>query len=313
MQLKLPEWALELVCCPVCKSSISFQDKIRCLNKECAAVFPVVDGIPILLDQKKSIFTADDLVTKKYTYVKPASQHLKEVAFKLAPKISANIKARENYRRLLQLLLLDSENPKVLVLGGGTLGKGIELLLNSSVELLETDVYFGPRTMAIVDAHCIPFQHNSFECVIIQAVLEHVLDPYACVKEIHRVLKHDGLVYAETAFMQQMHGGNFDFTRFTHQGHRRLFAGFQEIESGAVCGTGMVLAWAYEYFLMSLTRSTTIRTILRLFARLTAFWLKYFDYLTIDNPGTIEGASAFYFMGRKSDQTIGDRELIQSD
>ena len=32
---------------------------------------------------------------------------------------------------------------------------------------------------------------ETFDCVIIQAVLEHVLDPKRCVKEIHRVLKKD--------------------------------------------------------------------------------------------------------------------------
>ena len=52
------------------------------------------------------------------------------------------------------------------------------------------------------------------------------------MKEIYRVLKSDGIVYIETPFMQQVHGGKYDFTRFTYLGHRRLFARFQEIESG---------------------------------------------------------------------------------
>lgn len=312
VRLKLPEWALGLACCPVCKGGLSFQNEIRCLNKECAAVFPIVNEIPVLLDPKKSVFSVDDFVAKKDTYFKPLRHHFSKTVFMLAPKICANIKAKKNYRRLSELLLRDSKNPKVLILGGGILGKGIGILFDSSVELIETDVSFGPRTMAIVDAHCIPFEDDSFDCVIVQAVLEHVIAPYTCVKEIHRTLKHEGIVYAETAFMQQVHGGKFDFTRFTHLGHRHLFAQFEEIESGAVSGTGMALAWAYEYFLMSLVRSSTIRTMARLFARLTAFWLKYFDYLTINNPGTMEGASAYYFMGRKSDQTLEDRTLIQA-
>lgn len=141
-------------------------------------------------------------------------------------------------------------------------------------------------------------------------MLEHVINPYLCVKEIHRVLKCDGLVYAETAFMQQVHGGRYDFTRFTRLGHRRLFARFQEIENGAVCGTGMALAWAYEHFLMSLTKSTTFKNLLRRFARFTWFWLKYFDYFKIDNPTTLHAASGYYFIGQKSDQKIDDRTLI---
>ena len=52
------------------------------------------------------------------------------------------------------------------------------------------------------------------------------------------MLKDDGLVYAETPFLQQVHGGPYDFTRFTHLGHRRLFRKFIELESGATAGAG---------------------------------------------------------------------------
>ena len=80
--------------------------------------------------------------------------------------------------------------------------------------------------MLICDANDIPFENGSFDGVVLQAALEHVADPYRCVEETHRVLKEKGLVYAETAFMQQVHGGRYDFTRFTRLGHRRLFRRF---------------------------------------------------------------------------------------
>jgi hypothetical protein len=41
------------------------------------------------------------------------------------------------------------------------------------------------------------------------------------------------------------------------------------------------------------------------------FWLKYFDYYLINKPGTLDGASGYYFMGRRSDQILADRELIK--
>lgn len=312
-KLKLPEWAFEMICCPVCGSDLSFERELKCLNGECFSVFPVVDGIPVLLNQIKSLFSVEDFVKGKDTYYRSDRSGLINTLFCISPKISANIKAKKNFRRLANLLLEMSKSPKVLVLGGSIIGAGmVGFLSNPSIEFLETDVSFGPRAMAIVDAHCIPFRDNSFDCVVIQAVLEHVIDPYACVKEIRRVLKHDGLVYAETAFMQQVHGGKFDFTRFTHLGYRHLFGQFKELDSGAVCGTGMALAWAYQYFLMSLIKSSTFQTMARLFARLTAFWLKYFDYLTIDNPSSLQGASGYYFMGRKSDHQLEDKVLIQS-
>jgi SAM-dependent methyltransferase len=151
---------------------------------------------------------------------------------------------------------------------------------------------------------------NSFDGIIAQAVLEHVVDPYRCAEEMHRVLKTDGLIYAETPFMQQVHGGRYDFTRFTHLGHRRLFRRFEEIDSGAMCGPGMALAWSWQYFLLSFATSQMIRALIRVFAGLTSFYLKYFDYILIDRAGTLDAASGYYFLGRKGKDVLSDRELI---
>jgi ubiquinone/menaquinone biosynthesis C-methylase UbiE len=59
----------------------------------------------------------------------------------------------------------------------------------------------------VCDAHHLPFQIESFDGVIVQAVLEHVFDPNRYVEEIHRVLKMDAVVYAETPFIQQADEG----------------------------------------------------------------------------------------------------------
>ena len=68
------------------------------------------------------------------------------------------------------------------------------LINNTSLDLFETEVSFGTCTVPICDAHDIPFENKFFDGVIIQAVLEHVVDPYRCVEKIHRVLKVKGLV-----------------------------------------------------------------------------------------------------------------------
>jgi hypothetical protein len=131
------------------------------------------------------------------------------------------------------------------------------------------------------------------------------------VEEIHRVLKKQGLVYAETPFMQQVHMGRYDFTRFTYLGHRRLFREFEEIDSGATAGPGTVLAWSYKYFLLSFASSKALTRLIMIFAHLTSFYLKYFDYYLIHKAGTLDAASGFYFMGRKGGQALSDRDLIK--
>src|SRR5207244_1565848 len=77
--------------------------------------------------------------------------------------------------------------------------------------------------------------------------------------EIWRVLKPDGLVCAETPFMQQVHGGCYDFIRFSLLGHRRLFQAFEEVRSGIAVGPGTALAWSWTYFLTSFCGTGRLR------------------------------------------------------
>jgi SAM-dependent methyltransferase len=227
------------------------------------------------------------------------------------PELTANVAAARNYARLAALLGA-TPGARVLVVGGRIAGTGIEALLrHPSVEVVETDVSFGPRTAIICDGHDLPFADGSFDAVVVQAVLEHVLDPHRCVDEIHRILAPAGLVYAETPFMQQVHAGRYDFTRFTPLGHRRLFRRFEEIDSGSACGPGTALAWSYQYFLTSFVESRTMRGALQAFARGTSFFLKYFDRWLVRRPGAQDAASACYFLGRRAEAALEDRELIK--
>jgi SAM-dependent methyltransferase len=301
--------------CPVCRTMLSVTSgKLFCTNAECGCCFPVIDRVPILINEKRSVFSADDFVQRRNTTFNLSQGVLEKVVvrlFNLLPSLSNAIGTKQNYAKFADLLLSQTPTPDVLVLGGSILGDGMEILVdNRQVNVLATDVSFGPLTGLICDAHDIPFADETFDGVIVQAVLEHVVDPYRCLEEIHRVLKPKGVVYAETPFMQQVHMGRYDFTRFTHSGHRRLFRRFSEIASGPVCGPGMALAWSYQYFLLSFTTSKALRAMLRVFASTTSFFLKYFDYYLINKTAAIDAASGCYFMGLKEGMVLSDRELI---
>lgn len=311
--IKLSETVQQLLRCPICKAKLELlEGQYQCKNPACKILFPVINGIPVLLDEDHSVFSINDFVDQRNTTFYQSLNKLERAVIRFTPQISRNIKGRENYHKLAKLLLDQSNTPKVLVIGGSILGKGMEAITaHPCIELVDSDVTFGPRTALVCDAHNVPFEDNSFDGVIVQAVLEHVVDPWQSVEEIHRVLKEDGLVYAETPFMQQVHMGRYDFTRFTHLGHRRLFRKFEEIDSGAVSGPAMALAWSYRYFLFSFTTSNVLRRLIGVFVRFTAFFLKYFDYLLIDKAGTLDAASAFFFLGRKSNQVLADKDLIK--
>jgi len=312
VHIKLEEDILQKLRCPICKSNFELDGSFHCLNAQCRTSFPIVDGIPILINEASSLFRIQDYINHRNTTWGLPSSKAERIAAKLVPDISQNIKAQGNYAKFFQLLLREHPEPLVLVVGGSVVGKGMENGLSlSSVRFIESDVSFGPRTALVCDTHDLPFDNGTFDGVIAQAVLEHVVDPHRCVEEIHRVLKADGLVYAETPFIQQVHMGRYDFTRFTHLGHRRLFRWFEEISSGAVCGPGMALAWSYYFFLRSFVKSELVRKTVYAFASFTSFWLKYFDYYLIDNPAALDAASAFYFLGRRATHTLSDQELIK--
>ena len=118
----------------------------------------------------------------------------------------------------------------MVVVGGGANQHGLDRLYQDpSINVIGFDIYGSDLVQFIADGHSIPLASGSVDAVVVQAVLEHVLDPPQVVREIHRVLRPDGIVYAETAFMQQVHEGAYDFTRYTESGHRWLFRDFELI------------------------------------------------------------------------------------
>lgn len=307
---KMRDQILDDLCCPCCKMSmIHNSSEMTCQNPNCQKKFPIVNGIPILICEESSLFSISD-----YFQGSTIDLPKKNPGFsfeKFLPNSSLNLNSFENYKLFAEELLKDTPKPIVLVVGGRVLGKGMEVFDKyPAIELINSDVAFGPQTQLICDAHDIVFTSCYFNGVIIQAVLEHVVDPQRCVQEIYRVLKEQGLVYAETPFIQQVHEGRYDFTRYTHLGHRRLFRWFTEIASGPTGGPGMALAWSIKYFMISFTNNKLLRRLLAGTARLFSFYLKYFDILLASQPGIFDAASGYYFMGRKNEIPISDRELI---
>lgn len=313
---KLSAGVAETLRCPTChgalqRHSTPSTEALVCTQSACAREYPIVDGIPVLINESRSLFSVADFLGSKATTFIPAGR-LATLAERLLPTISCNIGTEGNYEAFASVLLAQTSRPRVLVVGGSIIGNGMKpLVANQNIELVETDVSLGTRTKVICDGHDLPFADQSFDGVIAQAVLEHVLDPHRCVDEIHRVLKAGGAVYAETPFMQQVHMGKYDFTRFTDLGHRRLFRGFQEVRSGIACGPAMALAWSIEYFLLSFTRRRVTRMAARGAARLATFWLKYLDYYLVKQPGAYDAASGFYFLGTKTSTLLTDYDLIE--
>src|SRR4051812_5240291 len=151
--------------CPACGGSLG---DLTC--RGCGRTYPRIGAVPVLLDETRSLFRAGD--------VAPAGNRSGGLG-RFLPELGENLKAAANYRRFASLL----GGRRVLVIGGRILGNGMEAMDDAGLELVETDVVLGPRTQIVCDAHALPFADETFDGVVAQAVLEHVLDPVRCVAE----------------------------------------------------------------------------------------------------------------------------------
>ncbi|QRM54634.1 class I SAM-dependent methyltransferase [Sinorhizobium sp. BG8] len=268
--------------------------------------YRIVGGKPILIDFSDSVLSEEAVFkTSAESPIERASYGGVKAGIKrlLSPRKAGT---RENVRRMIADIEKRPKPVRLLVVGGGSVGQGMEPIYDHpDIKVYGFDVYSTPHVQFIADAHHMPLADDFFDVVIIQAVLEHVLQPAQVVAEIWRVLRPDGLVYAETPFMQQVHEGAFDFTRFTESGHRYLFRNFERISSGASGGPGIQFMWSADYLARSLFRSVKAGKV----AKLLFFWTQYLDRL-IPQPYAQDGASGVYFYGRKAQEPITPRAII---
>lgn len=307
------EYISQKLICPKCRKQLLESDnEFLCLLETCGAKFPIVNGVPVIIDDEESIFSIDDVI-KHNTYfpIKSRKSKLYETLISLIPNITSNTASRRVLRRFYDILKNDTLTPPQILIVGSYLGApGINKLLD--FKITNIDVSFVPGVSVICDLHRLPFENETFDGVVIQNVLEHVIDPMGCVANIYRVLKKDGIVFSETPFMQQVHAGKYDFTRFTLRGHRRLYRNFEEIECGWVAGPGSVLAWSTHYFFLSFCHSKWAIRLVKILSGFCLFFLKWFDYLLPNTVSVSDGASSVYFLGRKSPTCLSDKELLKT-
>ncbi len=300
-----------LLACPTCKGPLATAAPtdawLKCAAPACGKTFPVCHGKPVLLDEARSVFDHASYHAPPSAAARPT--RLGEFVRQL-PSPSVKLSATRSFETMRDQLLASSPAPVVLIVGGGINGKGMQVLAACpALRLINVDPSPGSSAVLFCDGHDLPFADGSIDGVVVQAVLEHVADPQRCVDEIYRVLRPGGLVYSETPFMQQVHLHGYDFTRFTHLGHRRLFRWFTEVESGVVAGPGTALAWSWRYFLAAVAPPRW-QKLATGFGRVTGFALEQVDHLVKQRAGAIDAASCTYFLGARADAPVSDRDVL---
>jgi SAM-dependent methyltransferase len=74
----------------------------------------------------------------------------------------------------------------------------------------------------------------TYDFIVCTEVLEHTLQPFAAVAELHRMLKPGGKLFVSVPFNFRIHGPLPDCWRFTEHGLRALFADWELIQLEAL-------------------------------------------------------------------------------
>jgi SAM-dependent methyltransferase len=263
------------------------------------------NGAPVLVDFSASAI--DEHAVKRPTAPGSANRNLLRRVLKPLMGLTNGSGSAVGMAKAGELLR-HRKAPRVLIVGGGDRWDGLDRLLVSvpDAQILNSDVFPGEFVHVITDAHQLAFADGSFDLVILQAVMEHLIEPVVAADEIWRVLRPDGLVLADTPFLQAVHMGAYDFTRFTPLGQRALFKRFEQLEVGISAGPMSVLRWSIEHALRSLFRSKYPA----LLVRPLTLPLGWIDQFSPNNPYALDACSGSYFIGRKTDRVATPREII---
>jgi SAM-dependent methyltransferase len=116
--------------------------------------------------------------------------------------------------------------------------------------IVNLEIVAYPSTDVLAVNESLPFEDDTFAMVVSCAVLEHVKDPFAAAREMIRVTRPGGVIYADIPFLQPFHGYPSHYYNMTLEGAKNLFAGPCRIEREFVPHYGLPV-WALTWFLNS--------------------------------------------------------------
>jgi len=197
-------WYREFLCCPDCRSEVLLSDeRVNCTqcqySAELASPTELKPNQPIALqaqfsrtiDNPSELLDSIDNNPPEVTYDGPSA-------------------IRESGALLSQMYNYLGSNRRVLDLGCGPRDQAapVEYL---GYQYVGID-YSNAQADILADAHAIPFQDKTFDCVLSYAVLEHLHNPFIAITEIERVLKPDGVYIGTVSQGEPFHDSYFHHT-----------------------------------------------------------------------------------------------------
>lgn len=175
---------LKLLKCIVCGGKLDKSSKNSSLVcRKCGRYYPVIDGIADLHLPEKGIMTQSVNMKNQYEIRGNFEHELRT----------------EKERQDITVELAEGDTLLEIGCAGGVmtanLSENIPNIVASDISLtyLRKAKKNVPSAKFVrLDIHNLPFDDESFDCIVCTEVLEHVYSPYKALDEIHRILKPKG-------------------------------------------------------------------------------------------------------------------------
>jgi len=222
-----------ILVCPKTKQRLFFDDNCQWVfTKDRLNKYPIKDQtIPILFIEKdwgeQYVNTSPEMIQE----YQPENLAKKDsFLMKVKAKMVQDYRTKTSIKAFHNIFDKQPNNALCLSIGGGP-GRPHPVLINLNIGSF-------PNVDLVADAHMLPYADQSVDAIYCEAVLEHLYNPAQAVKEMYRVLKLGGTVFAVTPFLQAYHGYPHHYQNFTLTGHKYLFEShnFEVTEAGTCVG-----------------------------------------------------------------------------
>jgi SAM-dependent methyltransferase len=191
--------------------------------------YPIVNGVPVVLDrERQSAYLTQLGGEMEQVYARAGRLPALARWFERAVTCGGDYRSAEAGRAFHEAIVQQAPDSLCLSVGGGP--------MRVHPHLTNLNIGLFANVDVVGDAYQLPYSSGGVDAVYCEAVLEHLEFPDEAVREMSRVLRPGGQVFAATPFLQLFHGYPNHYQNFTQVGHERLFAraGF-DVRSSGVC------------------------------------------------------------------------------